>query len=145
MVSGVTLMDARITDNPTAPAQNGSIPQYVSPMSEKIYAEYNIPFIASMPFLQGLTLIGGFHWSSYYYMDVPNVTRMPGYAVEDIGFRYTTLVADKPLILRFNVNNVLNTAYWQPGGGAVAICVGIDFGAISSMTRLPDHAARSIV
>ena len=29
--------------------------------------------------------------------------------------------------------------------GAVAICVGIDFGAISSMTRLPDHAARSIV
>jgi hypothetical protein len=29
--------------------------------------------------------------------------------------------------------------------GAVAICVGIDFGALSSMTRLPDHAARSIV
>jgi hypothetical protein len=29
--------------------------------------------------------------------------------------------------------------------GAVAICVGIDFGAVSSVTRLPDHAARSIV
>jgi hypothetical protein len=29
--------------------------------------------------------------------------------------------------------------------GAVAICVGIDFGAISSVTRLPYHAARSIV
>jgi DNA invertase Pin-like site-specific DNA recombinase len=29
--------------------------------------------------------------------------------------------------------------------GAVAICVGIDFGAISSMMRLADHAARSIV
>jgi PAS domain-containing protein len=29
--------------------------------------------------------------------------------------------------------------------GAVAICVGIEFGAISSMTRLPDHAARSTV
>jgi Methyltransferase FkbM domain len=29
--------------------------------------------------------------------------------------------------------------------GAVAICVGIDFDAISSMTRLPDHAARSMV
>ena len=28
--------------------------------------------------------------------------------------------------------------------GTVAICVGIDFGAISSVTRLPDHAARSI-
>jgi hypothetical protein len=33
----------------------------------------------------------------------------------------------------------------EHGRGAVAICVGIDFGAISSMTRLPDHAARSIV
>jgi hypothetical protein len=29
--------------------------------------------------------------------------------------------------------------------GAVAICVGIDFGAIASITRLADHAARSIV
>jgi hypothetical protein len=29
--------------------------------------------------------------------------------------------------------------------GAVAICVGIDFGAVSSVTKLPDHAARSIV
>ena len=27
--------------------------------------------------------------------------------------------------------------------GAVAICVGIDFGAISSVTILPHHAARS--
>jgi hypothetical protein len=39
---------------------------------------------------------------------------------------------------RRNVADVLDQ-------GAVAICVGIDFGAISSMTRLPDHAARSIV
>jgi hypothetical protein len=28
--------------------------------------------------------------------------------------------------------------------GAVAICVGIDFGVISSKRRLSDHAARSI-
>jgi len=31
------------------------------------------------------------------------------------------------------------------GRGAVAICVGIDFSAISRVTRLPYHAARSIV
>jgi len=35
--------------------------------------------------------------------------------------------------------------YTRDALGAVAICVGIEFGAISSMTRLPDHAARSIV
>jgi MFS superfamily sulfate permease-like transporter len=31
------------------------------------------------------------------------------------------------------------------GLGAVAICVGIEFSSISMMTRLPNHAARSIV
>ena len=30
-------------------------------------------------------------------------------------------------------------------GGAVAICVGIDFSAISSVTRLPHQAARSMI
>jgi hypothetical protein len=41
---------------------------------------------------------------------------------------------------------------WMSGGlghgvflGAVAICVGIEFGAISSVTRLSDHAARSMI
>jgi hypothetical protein len=29
--------------------------------------------------------------------------------------------------------------------GAVAICVGIDFSAISSVTRLPHQAARSMI
>jgi hypothetical protein len=32
-----------------------------------------------------------------------------------------------------------------PGAGAVAICVGIDFSAISSVTRLPHQAARSMI
>jgi hypothetical protein len=29
--------------------------------------------------------------------------------------------------------------------GTVAICVGIEFGALSSVTRLSDHAARSMI
>jgi hypothetical protein len=42
--------------------------------------------------------------------------------------------------LTFMVKSVLK--FRDPG--AVAICVGIDFGAISRLTRLADHAARSI-
>src|ERR1700737_1467205 len=41
--------------------------------------------------------------------------------------------------------NQQRTAVVRVTQGAVAICVGIDFGAVSSVTRLPDHAARSIV
>ena len=112
IVGGVTLMDARVTNDPANPMFNGSIPATVSPMSEKLYVEYSIPFISSMPFLQGLTLIGGFHYASAYYINQPNTTKLPGYDVEDLGLRYTTKIYDKPLIIRFNVNNVLNKAYW---------------------------------
>jgi hypothetical protein len=45
-----------------------------------------------------------------------------------------------------------NSTSLQGGGvhvntspGAVAICVGIDFSAISSVTRLPHQAARSMI
>jgi multidrug efflux pump subunit AcrB len=44
-----------------------------------------------------------------------------------------------------NVALTLGFVGVQNAAGAVAICVGIDFSALSSMTRLPDHAARSIV
>jgi hypothetical protein len=46
------------------------------------------------------------------------------------------------------MQDLMNTTEEElPAGilGAVAFCVGIDFDAISSMTRLPDHAARSMV
>jgi hypothetical protein len=43
------------------------------------------------------------------------------------------------------VHSLVDKVYSRENLGAVAICVGIDFGAISSMTRLSDHAARSIV
>ena len=33
----------------------------------------------------------------------------------------------------------------DPGYGGVAICVGIEFGAISRVTILPPHAARSMI
>jgi iron complex outermembrane recepter protein len=112
IIGGVTMMDARVTNDPANTAFNGSIPAGVSPMSEKIYAEYTVPVIPEATWLHGLTLIGGFHWSSAYYINQPNTTKLPGYAVEDLGFRYTTTLYDKPFILRFNVNNVLNTAYW---------------------------------
>jgi hypothetical protein len=34
---------------------------------------------------------------------------------------------------------------FQDARGAVAMCVGIDFGAISSVRSLPHHAARSMI
>lgn len=112
VIAGITAMDARVTNDPANPAFVGSIPAGVSPMSEKIYVEYDLPYFAAAPFLRGLTLIGGVHYASDFYVNQPNTTLLPGYAVEDLGLRYTTTYDKYPLIFRFNVNNITNKAYW---------------------------------
>jgi iron complex outermembrane recepter protein len=116
LVGGITAMDARVVNDQTNPAGNGSVPAGVSPFDGKLYAEYTIPILATAPFLHSLTLIGGITYSSWSYFDYPNTTKLPGYAVEDVGFRYATALYDHPLIIRFNVNNVTNHAYWEAGG-----------------------------
>ena len=123
LFGGLTLLNPRITNNPVSPWQNGQLAQSVSPISGKIYAEYTIPCLAAAPWLQGLTLIGGFRAVSAYagslptsYANVPYTLKMPGYSVGDLGFRYTTRVYGKDVILRFNVTNIANTAYWQVVG-----------------------------
>ncbi len=116
IVSGLTLLDPRIVDNPDTPAQNGSMAENVSHVSGKIYAEYNVPVISAMSFLRGLTLIGGFHTTSDYYADLPNTQRYPGYVVGDLGFRYAAAMGDHLWVIRFNVNNITNNAYWQSPG-----------------------------
>lgn len=120
---GVTLMDPRVTSNPTSPWQNGQLAQSVSPISAKIYTEYTIPYLASAPWLQGLTLIGGFRVVSQYagalpssYANIPYTLKMPGYSVGDVGLRYATKIYDTDVTLRFNVTNVANAAYWQVVG-----------------------------
>jgi iron complex outermembrane receptor protein len=115
LVGGFSAVDARTIDNPSTPANNGSLASNVSPFSGKAYVEYKIPYYDSLSFLQGLTLIGGFQAASWYYGDYPNTVRIPGHIVGDLGFRYTTKVYDHPLSLRFNVNNFTNTGYWLSG------------------------------
>ena len=116
-------MNPRIVNDPAAPWQNGQLAQNVSPVSGKFYVEYGIPYLDTAPFLQGLTLIGGFRFASGYagtlptsYANIPNIERLPGYSVGDIGLRYSTKVYNREVIFRFNINNIANTAYWQVNG-----------------------------
>ena len=109
LIGGLNVMDPKVTSNPTSPIQNGQLPQGVSPVSGKVYLEENLRAVP------GLTLIGGAQYASSYYASLPNVQRLPAYAVGDIGLRYLTN-SKLPLILRFNVNNVTNQAYWVSSG-----------------------------
>jgi len=119
LFGGLTLLDNRIQNNPASPYQNGHLGQYVSPVTESLYAEYTIPYLAQAPLLHGLTLTGGFTYRSDFYTSLPSSystmwtqPRAHGYALGDLGFRYATNLYDHPVTFRFTVTNVTNHAYW---------------------------------
>lgn len=111
LIGGVTLLDPKIVNNPTTPAQDGDLPQDVSTTSGKLYVEFTLPSR-----LRYLTLIGGGNYVGSQYVNLPNTTAIPAFIVGDLGLRYTLNFSERPLIFRFNVDNVANNAYWiSPG------------------------------
>jgi len=65
-----------------------------------------------LPFLPGLTLTGRAVYTSEQAANDANTIELPSWTRFDMGARFVTLVADKPLTLRFNVDNVANKRYW---------------------------------
>ncbi|MFO6419035.1 TonB-dependent siderophore receptor [Hylemonella sp. W303a] len=73
------------------------------------------------PWVQGLSLNGRvIHTSSMWY-DAANTLRMPSWTRLDLGARYKTTVADKPVVLRANLENVTDEAYWVTASGYVTV------------------------
>ncbi|MFT4026103.1 MAG: TonB-dependent receptor [Novosphingobium sp.] len=65
-----------------------------------------------LPFIPALTLTGRIVHTGEQWVDELNTLKLPSWTRFDLGARYVTLVADKPLTLRFNVDNVVNKRYW---------------------------------
>lgn len=73
------------------------------------------------PWVQGLSLNGRvIHTSSLYY-DAANLLRMPSWTRVDLGVRYATKLADKPVVFRANLENVANKAYWVTTTGYATV------------------------
>jgi iron complex outermembrane receptor protein len=113
---GVTLLDPRVTQSntsATAPTINGKVPTDIARTEGKVTLEYDLPF------LPGVTLTGGYYFTGQQAVDRLNTEYLPSFATEDVGFRYRTseffgrkLPLGQELVLRFNVSNVANKAYW---------------------------------
>jgi iron complex outermembrane receptor protein len=65
-----------------------------------------------LPFVQGLTLTGRVVNTGQQYANDENTLKLRAWTRVDLGMRYVALVADKPLTLRFGVDNVANGRYW---------------------------------
>lgn len=103
LIGGVTLLDPSIRGGDNG----GKEPMNVAKRIAKVYSEYALPFVP------GLTLTGGVYFTGRQWADDGNTSRLPSYTTVDLGMRYTTQAAGKPLTLRVFASNVADRNYWQ--------------------------------
>ena len=68
------------------------------------------------PWVDGLSFNGRAIGTGSAYYDSANTVSVPGWTRLDIGARYITKAAGKPVVLRANLENVLDKDYWLQSG-----------------------------
>lgn len=111
LFGGITMVDARVTQSqssPTMPALDGLRPPNVANSLAKVTAEYDLPFAP------GFTVTGGVYYTGPAAVDQLNTEYLPSFVTADLGLRYQTKMRPfgNDLIMRFNVQNITNEAYW---------------------------------
>lgn len=105
LIAGGSINDAKLSDTGT-PVIDGN----TAPGVADYLANANVEW--DMPFLPALTLTGRVVRTGEQWVDRANTMKIPGWTRFDLGVRYVTIVADRALTLRFNVDNVANKSYW---------------------------------
>ena len=63
--------------------------------------------------LDGLTLTGRVVYTSSQYADNANSLKMPSWTRVDVGARYATRIAERPVTFRAGINNLFDRSYWE--------------------------------
>lgn len=105
LIGGVAHVDPKLTK--TAGGINqGKTATGLPKLQGKLGVEWDTPVI------DGLTLTANATSVSKQYISADNSQSIPGYTIFDVGTRYTTHLASRPITLRGSVTNVANKAYW---------------------------------
>lgn len=73
---------------------------------------YNLGLDWDTPWVEGLSLNGRVMHTSAVYLNNANTLRLPSLTRFDVGARYRTKVAGKPVVLRANIENLTDKHYW---------------------------------
>lgn len=65
------------------------------------------------PFIRNLTITGRAIHTTSQFVDQANLKSIPSWTRFDVGARYTIYREGKPIVIRFNIENVANEAYWS--------------------------------
>ncbi|QZN99032.1 TonB-dependent receptor [Chenggangzhangella methanolivorans] len=111
LLGGVTFLDA-VQTKTTGGALDGERAYGAPKVRLVIGGEWDTPFV------DGLTLTGRVtHTSDQVVVNSRPDLKIPSWTTVDLGARYVLLspVDDKPITLRFNVDNVFDKNYWKGG------------------------------
>ncbi|MBU0725299.1 MAG: TonB-dependent siderophore receptor [Alphaproteobacteria bacterium] len=87
-------------------------------------------------FMPELTLTGRVLHTAAQYLDQANTQRVPSWSRLDVGARYATEIDNRPVVFRFNIENLTDEAYWASAHGGyltlgapltAKLSVGVDF------------------
>ena len=107
LIAGASILDAKLRNTGIA-AQVGNktpgVPDYL--LNGNV--EWDVPF-APAP---ALTVTGRVVRTGKQKVDAANTLQIPAWTRVDLGLRYVAIVAERPLTLRFNVDDIANERYW---------------------------------
>lgn len=105
LMGGVAYVDPKLTKT-AGGANDGKTATAYPKVQGKLGMEWDIPG------LDGLTLTGNVTSQSKQYINAENSLSIPGYTIFDVGARFVTQVANKPVTLRANIANLGDKDYW---------------------------------
>lgn len=109
LIGGFTWLDAKVKEQRQNPALEGKRPAQTAETIAKLRAEYQIPG------LPALTLVTGANYTGRQYANALNTDELQAYTLLDAGARYVIDVAQHPLTLRLEANNLTDKHYWANG------------------------------
>jgi iron complex outermembrane receptor protein len=111
VLGGLTVLDARQVETANH-LTDGKVAVAVPDFQLNVGAEWDTPFI------RGFTLNGRVVYTGAQYNDAANLQRLPDWTRLDLGARYALDGPwSKPIVVRFNIENVLNKNYWSQSSG----------------------------
>ncbi len=106
IITGGSVIDARLrrqTNGLNEGRKVAGVPDYLINGN----VEWDLPFI-----IQALTLTGRVVHTGEQPANAANTLSLPSWTRFDLGARYVAVVSNRPLTLRFGVDNVANKRYW---------------------------------
>ncbi|WP_336512454.1 TonB-dependent receptor [Roseomonas haemaphysalidis] len=107
-IVGATFLQPELT-KPAIASQRGNDAAGVPDRTFSAALDWQTP-------LEGFALTGRMIYTSGAYLTTANTQRFDAWTRFDIGARYRTVIADKPVVFRASLENVFDEQYWLTAG-----------------------------